>query len=117
MKREIESMYVHYMCVYVCMCTSKYRRMCTCICIHAGAAVDRLCISKYIRICTCICILQVLLWIDRAFTCAFALELAVNLYANFFWDFVTDGWSMFDMLVVCVSFYAAFARDGMHIYA
>ena len=36
--------------------------------------------------------MQVLLWIDRAFTCAFALELAVNLYANFFWDFVTDGW-------------------------
>ena len=61
--------------------------------------------------------MQALLWIDRAFTCAFALELAVNLYANFFWDFVTDGWSMFDMLVVCVSFYAAFARDGMHIYA
>ena len=30
------------------------------------------------------------------------MELAVNLMANWFWPFFTDGWSVFDFIVVLV---------------
>jgi hypothetical protein len=35
-------------------------------------------------------------YIHRLFT----VELAVNLMANWFWPFFTDGWSLFDFIVV-----------------
>jgi hypothetical protein len=33
----------------------------------------------------------------------FSAELAVNVYAHFFWEFVSSGWNWFDLLVVVVS--------------
>jgi hypothetical protein len=40
---------------------------------------------------------------DLFFTYTFTVELAVNLAANLFWPFVTDGWAVFDFIVVAVS--------------
>ncbi|KAJ1480863.1 hypothetical protein T484DRAFT_1809348, partial [Baffinella frigidus] len=36
------------------------------------------------------------------------VELAVNLFSNWFWDFVSDGWSVFDLIVVTVSYASMF---------
>uniref|UniRef100_A0A7S0QNQ4 EF-hand domain-containing protein n=1 Tax=Cryptomonas curvata TaxID=233186 RepID=A0A7S0QNQ4_9CRYP len=41
--------------------------------------------------------------VDTFFTAIFALELCVNLFANWFWPFFCDGWSCFDFVVVVVS--------------
>jgi hypothetical protein len=39
---------------------------------------------------------------DLFFTYVFTVELAVNLAANWFWPFFTDGWACFDFIVVSV---------------
>ena len=41
--------------------------------------------------------------IDLAFTIFYVLELLLNLFVNWFWPFVTNGWSMFDTLAVTMS--------------
>ena len=41
--------------------------------------------------------------IDHAFTIFYVLELLVNAFVNWFWPFVTNGWSMFDALAVAFS--------------
>jgi hypothetical protein len=41
--------------------------------------------------------------IDHAFTIFYVLELLLNLFVNWFWPFVTNGWSMFDTLAVTMS--------------
>jgi hypothetical protein len=41
--------------------------------------------------------------IDMFFTVVFTVELGINMYAHLFWKFVTDGWSLFDFLVVSIS--------------
>ena len=41
--------------------------------------------------------------IDSAFTVVFTIELCVNVFATFFWEFVTDAWNWFDVIVVLVS--------------
>lgn len=49
---------------------------------------------------------QVPLYLDRAnlvFQLIFAAELAVNLYAHWFWPFTRDLWLVFDFLVVSLS--------------
>ncbi len=43
---------------------------------------------------------------NLAFTLVFALELVVNLYAHWFWPFVSNGWSMVDLVVVTLSLVA-----------
>ncbi|EKX46936.1 hypothetical protein GUITHDRAFT_107287 [Guillardia theta CCMP2712] len=44
--------------------------------------------------------------LDIIFTVLFTLELAVNMCGNLFRRFVSDGWSLFDLLVVMVSIVA-----------
>ena len=41
--------------------------------------------------------------IDHAFTIFYVLELMLNLFVNWFWPFVTNGWSVFDALAVALS--------------
>jgi hypothetical protein len=41
--------------------------------------------------------------IDHAFTIFYVLELMLNLFVNWFWPFVTNGWSLFDTLAVTMS--------------
>ena len=41
--------------------------------------------------------------VDVAFTTVFTLELIFNMYAHLVWDFVTDGWCIFDFIIVTVS--------------
>lgn len=41
--------------------------------------------------------------IDFAFTVVFTIELCVNIFATFVWEFVTDSWNWFDFIVVFVS--------------
>ena len=41
--------------------------------------------------------------IDHAFTIFYVLELLVNAFVNWFWPFVTNGWSVFDALAVALS--------------
>ncbi|EKX49828.1 hypothetical protein GUITHDRAFT_104223 [Guillardia theta CCMP2712] len=44
--------------------------------------------------------------LDLIFTILFTIELCLNLLASWFWPFVQDGWSMFDLVVVTVSLLA-----------
>ena len=48
---------------------------------------------------------------DLAFTYIFIVELAINLSANWFWKFVTDGWCIFDFIVVGVGIVGLIAGD------
>ena len=41
--------------------------------------------------------------IDHAFTIFYVLELLVNAFVNWFWPFVTNGWSVFDAIAVALS--------------
>ena len=41
--------------------------------------------------------------IDHAFTIFYVLELMLNLFVNWFWPFVCNGWSMFNALAVLMS--------------
>ena len=41
--------------------------------------------------------------IDHAFTVFYVLELLLNLFVNWFWPFVTNGWSIFDSFAVATS--------------
>ena len=38
--------------------------------------------------------------IDLVFTVLFTIELAFNLFGNWFWPFFSDGWSVFDLVIV-----------------
>jgi voltage-gated sodium channel len=55
---------------------------------------------------------KVLEKIDIAFTVVFTIELAGNLYAHLFWDFVTDGWCLFDFVIVAVSLLNPLMPEG-----
>mmetsp|Transcript_30470 Transcript_30470/g.72147 ORF Transcript_30470/g.72147 Transcript_30470/m.72147 type:complete len:423 (+) Transcript_30470:195-1463(+) len=44
--------------------------------------------------------------LDWLFTVVFAIELAFNAFGHWFWEFVRDGWSMFDLVVVTLSILA-----------
>jgi hypothetical protein len=46
---------------------------------------------------------QSLASLDYFFTTIFTLELCLNFYAHNFWEFITDGWSCFDAIVVFTS--------------
>jgi len=37
------------------------------------------------------------------FTVIFAVELAINLFGSWFWPFMSDGWNVFDSIVVVIS--------------
>ena len=41
--------------------------------------------------------------LEVVFTIIFAAELLVNAFGSWFWDFITDGWSVFDAIVVAIS--------------
>ena len=41
--------------------------------------------------------------VDHCFTIFYVLELLLNLFVNWFWPFVCNGWSMFDALAVLMS--------------
>ena len=41
--------------------------------------------------------------VDHCFTIFYILELMLNLFVNWFWPFVCNGWSMFDALAVIMS--------------
>ena len=40
---------------------------------------------------------------ELVFTIIFAVELAINLFGSWFWPFVSDGWNVFDSIVVVIS--------------
>ena len=44
--------------------------------------------------------------VDTFFTTMFTIELAINMYATLVWDFLENGWSLFDFLVVSISLLA-----------
>ena len=41
--------------------------------------------------------------LDLVFVVCFTVELAVNLYAHWFWTFVQNPWSLFDLVIVVLS--------------
>ena len=41
--------------------------------------------------------------VDHAFTIFYVVELMLNLFVNWFWPFVNNGWSIFDALAVTMS--------------
>ena len=41
--------------------------------------------------------------VDLGFTCFYLIELMLNMFAHWFWDFVCNGWSMFDAICVLSS--------------
>ena len=47
--------------------------------------------------------------IDLFFTSAFTIELVINMYGHLFWDFFTDGWSIFDLCIVSISLLSLFS--------
>ena len=47
---------------------------------------------------------------DTFFTVVFTMELILNLYAHLVWDFLADGWSLFDFLIVSISVAALFNK-------
>jgi len=49
---------------------------------------------------------------DTFFTTVFAIELGLNLYAHWMHDFVSDGWSIFDLIVVTTSLVTPFLGDA-----
>jgi hypothetical protein len=49
---------------------------------------------------------------DVAFLVIFTLELVLNLYAHWMSEFLQDGWSCFDFLVVCMGIIAPFMTNS-----
>ena len=49
--------------------------------------------------------------VDLAFTAVFTAELLLNMYAHLWWEFVSNGWSIFDFFVIAVSLLVIFG-DG-----
>ena len=45
--------------------------------------------------------------VDLAFTAVFTAELLLNMYAHLWWEFVSNGWSIFDFFVIAVSLIVA----------
>eukprot|EP00960_Hanusia_phi_P068162 766775-Hanusia_phi.AAC.1 len=44
--------------------------------------------------------------LDDVFTIMFTIELGLNLISHWFWPFVSDGWSVFDFVIVSISLVA-----------
>jgi hypothetical protein len=55
--------------------------------------------------------------LDLFFVNAFALDLAVNAFANWYRPFVSNPWNFFDALVVAISLSLAMAPDQSHSLA
>lgn len=53
-----------------------------------------------------------LMALEYVFTFLFLLELAWNLFSNWLYPFLSDGWSLFDCLVVSVSVMSLFISEG-----
>eukprot|EP00802_Teleaulax_amphioxeia_P004636 Tamp_04640.p1 GENE.Tamp_04640~~Tamp_04640.p1 ORF type:complete len:400 (+),score=66.03 Tamp_04640:358-1557(+) len=49
--------------------------------------------------------------IDLGFTCIFTIELLVNIFATWMWEFITDAWNWFDFIVVVVSLVSLVLTD------
>lgn len=41
--------------------------------------------------------------LDFTFTILFTMELAMNMFATFLWEFLGDSWNYFDVVVVSIS--------------
>jgi hypothetical protein len=50
-------------------------------------------------------------FVDLGFTIIFTIELLVNLFATFLWEFVGDAWNWFDFVVVAVSLISLVLTD------
>mmetsp|Transcript_75962 Transcript_75962/g.203551 ORF Transcript_75962/g.203551 Transcript_75962/m.203551 type:complete len:516 (-) Transcript_75962:399-1946(-) len=55
---------------------------------------------------------QIFLTFDIIFTALFAVELAINLFGNWYSRFIRSGWSVFDFIVVIVSIVSLCVPDG-----
>jgi len=55
---------------------------------------------------------SVLQTFDLIFVVLFTVELGINMFANLFIDFVSDGWNYFDTFVVIISLVATFADEN-----
>ena len=55
---------------------------------------------------------RILKLFDLVFVALFSVELAINMFANLFWDFFSDGWNYFDTFVVIISLVATFAQEN-----
>jgi len=53
-----------------------------------------------------------LLVMEYVFTFVFLAELAWNMFSNWLYPFLSDGWSLFDCLVVSVSVMSLFISEG-----
>jgi hypothetical protein len=49
--------------------------------------------------------------LEIVITALFAFELALNLFAHWFWRFFSDGWCLFDLVVIALSLFALSAPD------
>ena len=49
--------------------------------------------------------------LEITFTIAFLLELLWNLFSNWLWRFLENGWSIFDALIVSVSLVSLLVPD------
>ena len=54
---------------------------------------------------------QMLAKMDFCFIGVFTVELLLNMYAHLWWEFVSNGWSRFDFVVVSVSLLTALSDD------
>lgn len=48
-------------------------------------------------------------YVDMFFTFAFTVELLLNLHAHWFVEFMTDGWAVFDFIIVSISLFSRFS--------
>ena len=48
-------------------------------------------------------------------TLIYCLELALNIFSTWFWEFVLNGWNYFDMLVIAASVYTVIANRSRYI--
>lgn len=56
-------------------------------------------------------VMRSFLILEYAFNSAFSLELAVNMYANWFWPFWRSSWNVFDAVIVSVSWVSLSSPD------
>ena len=57
---------------------------------------------------------QMLNIFDVMFTILFAVELAVNMFAHWFWAFMWNGWNLFDAAVILMSMVALWSNSSLN---
>jgi len=50
--------------------------------------------------------------VDFAMTVIFTMEIALNMYGSLVWEFISDGWSLFDLFIVVICTHMRATRAG-----